>query len=56
MRVQGALRALLLYSNPFLHRGMASDDFHEVLAHQVGDACMRAVTHLPASRMHSANI
>ena len=32
----GALRALLLYANPFLHRGLASDDFHEVLSHQRG--------------------
>lgn len=30
----GALRTLLLYNNPFLHRGFASDDFHEVLANQ----------------------
>ena len=31
-----ALRTLLLYGNPFLHRGAASEDFHEVLAHQRG--------------------
>ena len=32
----GALRSLLVYNNPFLHRGQASDDFHEVLARQRG--------------------
>ena len=32
----GALRTLLLYGNAFLHRGRASDDFHEVLANQRG--------------------
>lgn len=32
----GALRTLLLYGNTFLHRGRASDDFHEVLANQRG--------------------
>ena len=31
-----SLRTLLLYGNPFLHRGAASDDFHEVLAVQRG--------------------
>ena len=31
-----SLRTLLLYGNPFLHRGAASDDFHEVLANQRG--------------------
>ena len=31
-----ALRTLLLYGNPFLHRGAASEDFHEVLANQRG--------------------
>ena len=31
-----SLRTLLVYHNPFLHRGLASEDFHEVLAHQRG--------------------
>ena len=31
-----ALRTFLLYGNPFLHRGAASEDFHEVLANQRG--------------------
>jgi len=30
----GSLRTLLLYNNPFLHRGAASDDFHQVLSRQ----------------------
>jgi len=32
----GALRALLIYGNPFLKHGAASDDFHEVLSGQRG--------------------